>query len=75
MGRGYDRTQNTKLKWKDQEKNKQEEVIYLLCSKIVSQHRQQTAITDAKANTICSQNLQENKLPLLFLFQMKEFEF
>lgn len=38
---------------------KQEEVLYLLCSKIVSQHRQQTAITDTEANTICFQNLQK----------------
>lgn len=42
-----------------QRSEKQDQVLYLLCSKIVSQHRQQTAITDTKANTICFQNLQK----------------
>ena len=42
-----------------QRSENQEESLYLLCSKIVSQQRQQTAITDTKANTICFQNLQK----------------
>lgn len=53
--------------WKHQAKTQrskkkptQEEVLYLLCSKIVSQYRQQAAITDAKANAICFQNLWGN---------------
>lgn len=59
-----------KYQAKMQRSEKHDKVLYLLCSKILSQHRQQTAITDTKANTICIQNLQKTKS---LLFQREKF--